>query len=480
MVSNTFPPGYPLLMTPLRWLTDSFFAQKVMNGLFMLSAILLLYFAMVRSGQRRELAFIAGAGMILSERTLHFACIMMSEMSFLLCSALVVVALIQMDKSDHKQTLWKDKWFYVLLLALALGYHIRTQGIALVGAVVVYLLLRKEWKTVLGTIGGFILLCLPWMLRNRALGLGQSRYFETIQQSNAFRPEDGTLDIGGIVSRFLDTIGMLISQALPNSMVPNVPYSLIGSFDQPIDPTTPYIRMLTDYSVQPQTLGLWLMGLVSLALIVYGFWQLRRLRWLLLSYLVFTFGIIAIFSSPSGNRYITTLIPFLTMGQFVGIYALLNRLWKLRRNTQLTAWPMVLLLLCCKGPLSYLHVVNSQPLPPAYQNYIQIAQATRVSVPESTVVACRKPQLFHLYSGTRATGYAYSSDDKVVLRELVKSKVDYVVLEQLGYASTGLYLWPAVQKNESLFRVVVQLKEPDTFLLYFDRAAAERLLAAYE
>ena len=223
-VSNTFPPGYPLLMTPLQWLTDSIFAQKVMNGLFMLAAILLLYFAMMRSGVRREVAFIAGLGMILTERTLHFACIMMSEMSFLLCSALVVISLL---KRDEQKAFWRDKWFYLMLGALALGYHVRTQGIALVGAVVIYHLFRKDWKTFLGTVGGFILLALPWMLRNRVQGLGQSRYFETIQQANAFRPEDGMLDIGGIASRFFDTMGMLISQALPNSIIPAYPYAVL-------------------------------------------------------------------------------------------------------------------------------------------------------------------------------------------------------------------------------------------------------------
>lgn len=34
--SALFPPGYPLLMTPLRFITDSVVAQKVMNLLFLL------------------------------------------------------------------------------------------------------------------------------------------------------------------------------------------------------------------------------------------------------------------------------------------------------------------------------------------------------------------------------------------------------------------------------------------------------------
>lgn len=476
--SNTFPPGYPLLMTPLRFFTDSFIAQKVMNGLFMLASILMLYWAMLRSGVRRELAFIAGAGMILSERTLHFACIMMSEMSFLLCSALAVVAILKMNR---EKPFWKDGWFWLLLAAIALGYHVRTQGIALVAAVLVYFLARFRWKEALTTAVGFAVLCLPWVLRNRALGLPQSRYFETISQANPFRPEDGSLDLSGIVSRFFDTLGMLISQALPNSIIPNLPYSLVGSFDGPVDPDTPFLQLAGDYSQQPQTAGLWIIGLISLSLILYGFWQMRQLRWMLISYLVCTFGVIALFSTPSGNRYITALLPFLTMGQFVGLYALLNRLWHLKFSASLSPWPLVLLLLFCKGPVAYLSKVNAQPMPSNYTNYIEIARMTQVSVPESTVVICRKPQLFYLYSHTRAKGYLYSSDDKAVLREMVKSKADYVVLDQLGFSSTPLYLLPAIQKNLDLFYPMVHLTFPDTYLFSFDRKrAAERLGMQYE
>ncbi len=472
-VSNTFPPGYPLLMAPLRFLTDSITAQKILNGLFMLLSILLLYRVMLRSGFRRELAFISGCAMILSERVLHFASIMMSEMSFLFCSVVVIASLLRMD---GKKAFWKDPWFWVMLAALGYAYHIRTQGIALVGAVLLYFLCRLEWKQTLATAAGFIVCCLPWMLRNKAQGLEQSRYFETISQANPFRPEDGSLDIGGIVSRFFDTIGMLISQALPNSLIPNVPYSLVGNFREQVDPATPYLRMIGDYSAQPQTVGLWIMGLVSLGLICYGFWQFKRLRWMLLGYLVCTFGVIAIFSTPSGNRYITTLLPVLTMGQFVGLYALIDKCWQKKFQKAFSPWPLVLLLFFCKGPLNYLEYVNSQPTPAAYRNYMQIAQMVRANADPSTVVICRKPQLFHLYSGTQARGYLYSSDDKAVLRELVKSKADFVVLDQLGYSSTPLYLLPAIQKNIDLFRVSVQLTLPDTYLLAFDRRKAAELL----
>ena len=46
--TNAFPPGYPLLMTPLRFFTDSIIAQKILNGLFLLGGALLLFFFMIK------------------------------------------------------------------------------------------------------------------------------------------------------------------------------------------------------------------------------------------------------------------------------------------------------------------------------------------------------------------------------------------------------------------------------------------------
>ena len=450
--TNNFPPGYPLLMAPLRVVTDSIIAQKILNGLFMIGAILLLYFCMLKAGFRESLAFVTGCAMILCERVLHFSTMMMSEMSFLAMSALVVFALYRMKE---EKPFWKEGWFYVMLVALAFSYHIRTQGIALVAGVVLFFLCSKRWKESLAAIVGFFLLCLPWVLRNKALGMTQSRYFESISQANPWRPEDGSLDISGIVGRFFDTLGMLVSQAVPNSIIP-------------------YIQV--DYE-KPAGGGLWILGLVLMALVIWGFWQFGRFRWLLIGYVVCIFGVISIFSSPSQNRYIVTILPFLTMGLMVGLWAVAN--WvcvRMNLRSGFSPWILVILLLFSKGSLRDLHVINEAPYPPNYQNFFQLGEMIKVSVSPTTVVSSRKPGLLYMFSGTRVVGYPYSLDDKVVIQGLIDTKTDYVILEQLGYSSTGLYLFPAIQKNLELFSPVVHLENPDTYLLKFNRELAQQKL----
>lgn len=454
--TNNFPPGYPLLMAPLRVLTDSIVAQKILNGLFMLGAVLLLYFAMIRAKFEESLAFVTGCAMILCERVLHFSTMMMSEMSFFFTSALVLFALYRMRE---EKPFWKEGWFYVMLVTLVLNYHIRTQGIALVGAVILFFFCGKKWKEALATAAGFIVGCLPWMLRNKALGMSQSRYFESISQANPWRPEDGSLDIAGIVGRFFDTLGMLVSQAVPNSIIP-------------------YVQVNYEESAGA---GLWILGVLLMALIVAGFWQFGRFRWLLIGYIVLTFGVISIFSSPSQNRYIVTVLPFLTMGLFVGIWKLGAFCFqKAKLKFSFSPWILVLLLFFAKGQIRDLHVINNAPFPPPYQNFFQLGEMIRVSVSPETVVASRKPGLLYMFCGTSVVGYPFSSDDRVVIQGLIDTKTEYVILEQLGYSSTALYLFPAIQKNLELFSPVVHLENPDTYLLRFNREEAQRKLAVKE
>lgn len=219
--TSNFPPGYPILMTPLRAVTDSIVAQKWLNEVFVLASILLLYFALLVLSLPMDIAFTASIAGLFCPRLLHFSTMMMSESSFLFMSMLVFFALILMSKKEEKW--WSEltsPWFYVMLVALIFTYHIRTQGVALVAAVALVLLVRRRWAALPATIVGFVLGCLPWMLRNRALGLNGNRYLDSIMVANPWRPEMGSLGFGEVVSRFFDTLRMLIFNAFPSTILP--------------------------------------------------------------------------------------------------------------------------------------------------------------------------------------------------------------------------------------------------------------------
>jgi hypothetical protein len=446
--SNIFPPGYPLLMSVVRICADSIIPQKVLNGLFLLASALLFFFFIRKNKLPDAMAFVASAVILLNYQILHFATMMMSEMSFMFFT---VLSLWLLSKMEEEKPFWKDPYFYLLIVTVAYAYHIRTQGIALAAAVIGYFLFAKRWKQLLAFAGGFVVCLLPWALRNKIADVGQSRYVSMIAMYNPWRPEEGTLGVGEVFARFLETFKMLLTKAVPDSILP---YASV------------------DYGAAT-TMGEWWMAILLFALIGIGMWRFGRFRYLFLFYTIATFGVISLFSTPSENRYITPLLPFLEAGLLVGLYTVLSAgMKKISRVQQFSPWLLLVALFFSYPKLERLHTENNTPYPPNYQNYFTIAKEVHKQLPPNTVVCSRKPMLFYMFGKTAVSSYLWTEDDKALIKGLIDSKTDYVVLEQLGYSSTGRYLYPAIQNNLELFPVVMHLPDPDTYLLKFEREKA--------
>ena len=206
----SFPPGYPLLMTPLRVVTDSIEAQKWLNELFVLGGILLIFFTLLRLGLRLDISLVAAAAGLFSPRLWHFSTMMMSEASFFFTSAFVFYALARYLSAEHKDERWwadvKSPWLWVMIVFLVLNYHVRTQGLALVAGVGLLLLVQRRWVGLGTTVVGFIAGCLPYMIRNKVLGLNGNRYLDTITMSNPWQPDAGSLSFMEVIERFFETL----------------------------------------------------------------------------------------------------------------------------------------------------------------------------------------------------------------------------------------------------------------------------------
>ncbi len=108
--TNAFPPGYPLIMAPVRAMTDSIVAQKVLNG-FMLFGAAVLLFLFLRRSVPQPLALTAVLVALLNYRVSQFASIMMSETSYLLFSAFALYLLLLFDHSEENRIWWKNRYY---------------------------------------------------------------------------------------------------------------------------------------------------------------------------------------------------------------------------------------------------------------------------------------------------------------------------------------------------------------------------------
>lgn len=441
--TTNFPPGYPVLMAPLRLLTGSIVAQKVLNLVFLFLAVVLLFDTLVRSGFRRSLAFVTGAAVLVTPHILEFSTMMMSEASCICCLALI--AWLYMRLPDDEAAFWRTPCFYLLLLSLVFVYYIRTQALAMVGAVVVAFLFERRWRASFVTVVAFVIGQLPWIIRNEMLGLNQSRYVSQIDFSN-----------------IASNIKMLVVQAIPESIFPFVDVS---------------------YNDAPGLL-LWVFAVLWLLIILFGFWKMGKLRWPFIFFVIGTIAIISIIDTPSRYRYMTTALPFLTAGLFVGIYSLAEYYSNKFRKRKLSPWVLFALLFLAvvlqKGDDSKhtvwgLHKLAKMEYPANFKNYFILGkQLYRYN--RNAIVATRKPELLYVNSGVRGKHFLETDNQEKLVEDLIKKNVDFVILEQLGFISTYRYLLPCVEQHPDIFKPVARVPNPDTYLIHFDRKKAQEWL----
>lgn len=446
--SALFPPGYPLLMTPLRFITDSIVAQKVLNLLFLFGATLLLYFVLVGVGFKRSLSFIACAAVLVTPHLLEFSTMMMSEASCIFFITLSIWAYLRVDTvmQGTKAVPWRNPWLWVFMLSVAYAFLIRTQAVVLMLAFVATLLVARRFKIAALLAGTFVVCWLPWALRNAVLGLGQSRYVSQIDFSN-----------------ILGNLKMLIVQAVPESIIPFLPIK---------------------YGDSPSVL-LYVSAAVMLVMILYGFLKIKGLQVLLPLLLAGNIAIVSIMNTPSYYRYMVIVLPFITVGLVVGLWSVLDVVALRLRKRTVTPWVLLLLFVpqlfmaetADKHTLSGLHKLKDCNYPPNVATYLAIGDVV-AKLPDAKIIASRKPELLYVHSGVRSKRLKEYTRNVDILNNLLDEEIDYVILENMGFRYTYDVLYPFVQHHKEFFEIVKYTNEPITILLKFKKENAAQWLSS--
>lgn len=466
--ASHFPPGYPFVLSLLiRCGIDTLMGFKIFNAVLLYASMLMLGFLIKKITRQNYLAFSAIVLSCLSPVLMHFAGMVMSEITYMTATLLSLFALfmygnLSEEKLKQRFGFLKSPWFYVAFIAAAASYYVRTVGLSAMFAVVVFFLFRKEWLATAGAVAGMFLCLLPWSLRNAANGI-ESRYMGTIMTVNPWRPEEGQIS----------SVGEMIKK-----MIVNIDDTVIKGFPSLLFP-------FTQYSSEPSGFWGWVIGLLVLAVVVYGAWNMGRLRWALIAFIAGNIGLFALWHGGNGTRYVTPLIPIIFACFLAGIYYLF--IWFRQRSANFSGLkdnslvPALFLLLALPmiKPIQQEHALAKQGYHPAYYNYFSLVTQLNNESQPGTILCCRKPEFLTVF-GPRliGTNYAYSLEPDTVISDLVKKKVDYVILEQLGFSSTFRYLYPAIQKYPQLFTLHKHLPNPDTYLFRFEKEKAQQVLTA--
>lgn len=452
--SSHFPPGYSAFLSIFMWLglgMHNMIFFKVLNGVLLFASFVGLFYLVNRILKNASLAFVSVLLAFFSPKLLEFSTMVMSEMFFLACSVVFFVSLYEYSRRKEKK-FWTSPYFYLSILAVVIAYYTRTVGSALIFALLVFFLFRKEWIQAVVAMAGTVLLILPWSLRNSYYGI-ESRYFGTIMTVNPWRPESGTISsVGEMIDKILINLDETIIKGFQETLFPfiSVNYEATSGFFQIVA------------------------GLLILAVIFYGAWKMGVLKWAFIAYLAAQIGLFLLWHTGSGSRYVVPVAPILFVTFYVGLYNLIRLMWKKENKVaQNLSYTFLILVFFMYPPVELQAKRAKQPLPPAYQNFFSMAKSMQKQLPKNTICCCRKPEFFTFYApNLYAVNYKYTLNANELIQYLIQKKVEYVILEQLGFGSTGRYLYPAIMAHQELFPVVWQLPNPDTYLLKFERQQA--------
>lgn len=443
--ASHFPPGYSAILSVFVSLgINNLIFFKVLNGMFLLASLLILFVVVGRLTGNRALGFASVSLAVFSHRVINFGFMAMSEMSYMLLSVIVIWALY---RYCQKSNFLRSPYFYVAIVAVAASYYIRTVGASLLFGMLVFYALRREWKELFVSAGGFVLLILPWSIRNAMLGI-DSRYLGTIMTVNPWRPEQGSIS----------SVGEMVGK-----MITNFDETVIKGFRSILFP-------FIDVNFRaPSSMLMILLGLVILCVVLYGAWRMGKLRFFFLAYIVANIGLFLLWHGGNGDRYVVPLTPVLFACFWVGFYRLVTEISK----TNYSPYFLLMMIVPMFSSVTKLAEVSREEYPDAFINYFKSVSVLSEKIPARSVVCCRKPELAGFYGKKLFTvNYAYSLDPKEVLKNLIDSKVDYVILDNLGYSSTPRYLYPAIEAYQECFIVALALKNPDTYVFKFDREKA--------
>ncbi len=448
---NHFPPGYPVILaTAIRLSSDHVVPLKKLNGAFFLLSTGLLFLIVYKLSDNIHIAFLTALFSIVNYHLLTYSIIMMSEIPFMFFSLLCLYLFI---KTDFSKPILKNWIFLLLLLLLSFTYYIRSTGLALFVAFLLVLGIQKRWKYLTTLFVGFILLALPWYLRNKSLG--GNAYMNQLGMKNPYRPELGYMGLTDWFVRIWTNLTRYIAREIPAAVL---------NFVETID------------HMKPLSSKEYLTGILLMAVMIFGLLKIKKHFKLIFFYLGTYFGILMLWPEVwFGSRFIIPLIPLLSFLVFNGIFEMVGyitrKIFKFKNAARVHMAIVLIGLLSIfsysKETLSYMKFAAKADYPDAYKNYFELAKWIRDNAPDSSITSCRKGQLFHLFSGKFVTGFKSTLNTEEQVEYLKSKDVDYVVFDQLGYSSTGRYLFPAIKKYPKKFKVIKLIKKPDTYLLEF-------------
>lgn len=443
--TNHYPPGYPFILAmAIKLGVTSLTGLKIVNGLFLLGSVIVTFLLSLRFTNQKVFSGLIALATLLNMHLLEYSSITMSEVPFVFFLLLTFYSFVKFVDSDYKLKSWS---FFLTIVGVIALIYIRTQGIAVIGAFVFYLILEKKFK-----IAGILTLCfilgyLPWQIRSSSLG--GSSYVTQLLKVNPYEADSKKMDIADWGARIKNNAIRYVSKEIPSLIFPVKP--------------TVYNDSSTGKPIPASNLQ-WFLGCLIVVFSLFGIWNIKKARWLLLSFFGANFIIFLLWPDVwFGIRFILPLTPLILIAFFVGIKSFPALFIKHDFIQSGKIYPLLILpyIFLNYPTINKLHEKAEGKHATNWANYLLVAEWAKDKLKRTDVVVTRKPEIFFFIADTKTKTFPYTDDLDVLKADFDSLKVTHVVFEQLGFSQTGKYLYPLLVKESDRFTMLYSLGARD-------------------
>jgi 4-amino-4-deoxy-L-arabinose transferase-like glycosyltransferase len=417
---TVYPPGYPALLVPFYWLFGgSIVALKIQS--LIAGAIVLAATWGIAARDRGLPPWVPVAAVWLvglAPVFLMYTHFVLSDMSY---TAIVVLALWAFSHASGGDPRARPsmRWWVVGCVLMLLGFWVRTAGVALIGGVLGWALLRRHWRH-----AGIILVAvlagaIPWLWWTAERPPATGGYLQQVRSADRLDPESGAIQIMEFVERAWNNLSYYVQIDLPQLFWPVFPI-----------PTS--VRLVG--------------AVVGVALVIIGVWSLFRRRgpavWDL--YTLATLAVLLLWPWR-GDRFFLTLVPFVWLYVLTGLDRVSSIVTGRRWVGPLVAAALALVL---AGYSTF------------WQDYFEAAKWIGEENPQA-VIAARKPTFAWYWSQQPSLVYPFHGDPDRTWAFLRRRGVTHIIVDPL----TQSFLAPMFERHVDDLALAFAGPSRDVFVL---------------
>ncbi len=361
----------------------------------------------------------------------------LSEMPFLCFSLGALYFFIKAQKN-------KNIYYYLSFSLATYSFFIRTAGISLILAMMLILLIKKEFRHLAILLFIFLAVFVPWQIRNLHIP-NQGSYVDQLLAKNPYQMELGRASFYELLVRVWDNFILYFFTILPMTILPLIKASAL----------------------------LTITGLLFTIFTIIGFMVRIKKVMILEAYLIF--GIIILVTWPrvwSSDRFLLPILPVLV------IYILFAIIWlaeKMKSKYFMPAVGGMIVMLnilpifslakeAITNNIEYLKGDKYAGYSPDWKNYFEVINFIKKNIPNDKIVMARKPEFVFLLSQHKSFSYPFTTNRAEVKSAITKT--DYILFDSFYWTGTSMrYLLPVLQENIQDYEIIYQTKKPPFYLL---------------